>query len=205
LLLLSKNRPVPHSNSSYVIRKPKHQTINKLRTTKQSRQLLFVPFCVRTERQLRRAVNRASTFGPDYTRIHLCAKTIKISNYVDPSTGISGINVSNKWIELTCKRWFGRRCSLDGLDLYSILYGENTSLRVSGVDFVNGKSDPGSSYLFGGALRFKDSVVSISESSIRNNKGHGHSALVVFYSIIVLQNVAFMENEASVSSLTQHE
>jgi hypothetical protein len=166
------------------------------------RHLLFHLFCVRTEEQLRNAVKNAATSGPTHTRINLCTRNLKISNpdNVDPMMISTGIDVSNKWIDLKCSKLFGR-CTLDGQGLYGIIYGANTNLKMHRIDITNGRS-----YKFSlSAVGLLESKVQISQSTFRNNIGLYTSALLVssdeddLATSLTLQDVTFEHNNGYVS------
>jgi hypothetical protein len=170
---------------------------------RRQRYLLFHLFCVRTEAQLRNAVNNAATSGPKYTRINICTRNLKITepDNVDPMMMLSGVDVSDKWIDLQCTKLFGR-CTLDGQGLYSIIYGINTNLKMHRIDITNGRS-----YKFGlSAIWLRESKVKISQSTFRNNIGAYTSALLVSSeedngaTSLSLQDVTFEINNGFVST-----
>jgi hypothetical protein len=148
----------------------KHET----RFRDQNRNLIFHLFCVRTEEQLRNAVRSAVSVGPTHTRINLCTRNMKISGIVDAIWNRTGINVSNKWIDLRCRKLWGR-CNLDGQGLNSLLFGIDANVKTHRINFVNSRARTYYDYenyeLSHAAIVLVNSIATISQSIFRNNFG----------------------------------
>jgi hypothetical protein len=162
--------------------------------------LLHFLFCVRTDQDLRDAVKNARTVGPTYTRIDICSRQLKISGIADNVTGYTGIDVSNKWIDLRCQKLWGR-CTLDGQKLYSILYGRNANIKTHRIDFVHGRVNRPER----APITFAFSNVTISQSLFRHNFGLNVGCLYMIshstkQSSLILQDVTIDNNNGYVCS-----
>jgi hypothetical protein len=136
-----------------------------------------VTACVKTEKELRVAVNKARTKGPKYTNIDLCTRVLKINN--------NGIDVSNKWIKIGCGLKRGR-CTLDGQTRSGFFYGLNTNIKLDRISFVNGLSEA--------PIYFSNSNAQISRSSFYKNFGAMGVLVVENGAYLDLSNVTFEEH-----------
>lgn len=132
--------------------------------------------CVKNDAQLRHAIKCAQT-DPTKPRtiINLCKTRILIANNTtDTVTGATGIDLSNRRIDLRCKaptQFYPYTCILDGQSKTRFFYGSNVNLIVKSVDFVSAKP-PNKDTLNGGALSFWNQSVVLLDApcSLYNNK-----------------------------------
>lgn len=98
---------------------------------------------------------------------------IKISRYPF-DLDIGHINITNKWIALTCGKGGGERCSIDGQNQHAFIVGINSRIRLNKIDFFNGKGPYGcfsSGCRNYGAIDLVNSTLSMTYSSIQNSNG----------------------------------
>lgn len=129
--------------------------------------------CVTNNAQLRNAVKLAQTDPTKKrTKITLCATPIQISNAIDPVTGSTGINLSNRYIDLDCKlaSAIDTTCILEGKYKTRLFFGSNVNLTVHNVGFADA-SPAYTDTMNGGALSFwNNSVVTLNAPiSFTNN------------------------------------
>jgi hypothetical protein len=135
--------------------------------------------CVKSEAKLRSAVAAA----PNGKRnvITLCAEKIRISNKRDSVSGLTGIDISDKVIDLRCRVSSKKRCVLDGANRSRIFFGENARLSAVGIDFLRGSTsgDCDDCIQDGGALYFTDkSHISLDKTSFMSNKANNYGGSI---------------------------
>lgn len=140
--------------------------------------------CISTDRQIRDAVKLAPnpTASTKPLLINVCRPLVVIDG-TKKENGISGINLSNRYIDLRCQLSVPhQRCVLNGNGKSRIFYGNNTKLIVTGIDFVNASSkgkdsDP---IRIGSALTFdKKSSITLNQCFLNNNVGYEASAISI--------------------------
>lgn len=152
-------------------------SINELKSKKNSdlkRQTQQILPCVKTESDLRLSVKTAP--NGTGTNITLCAATIFLSDDIDPIRKITGIDITNKVINLFCGLPSNTRCTLDGADRSRIFFGKNVTLSVVNTNFVKGSSsnDCNKCPRSGGAIFLTgNSSLLLDRSSFMNNRASG--------------------------------
>jgi hypothetical protein len=84
--------------------------------------------CIRNDKQLRMAVEKASR--KNYTQINICAETIPFQNALD---------VSRKWIDIRCVN-VSMGCTFDAKHQAGFMFGTKSHIKINGINFVGGKS-----------------------------------------------------------------
>jgi hypothetical protein len=164
-------------------------SINETKTKKSfnvKRQTQQILPCVNTESELRIAV-KAAPNGLS-TDIALCAANIFLSDKIDPVSKITGIDITNKVINVICGLSSNRRCILDGADQSRIFFCKNATLSVVLTNFVKGstKNDCDKCVKVGGAIFLTDnSSLSLDRSSFINN--HAGGAIYIEESSLVIK------------------
>jgi hypothetical protein len=140
---------------------------------------LSTAVCVYNESQLRRSVKNARRGKK--TSISLCTETITLSAKL--TNGYSGIDVSNKIIDLRCQIASAprKRCQLNGDNQSRIFFGNKANFSAVGINFVNGTTmndSYGPEYIRGGALRFTKSSIYLDRTSLLHNSAGGWGGAV---------------------------
>jgi hypothetical protein len=140
-----------------------------------SRLDVFSP-CVANETALRKAVQFAEKNSSRRATLIPICNTIKVSSTKN-SANVTGIDMSNRNIILSCALKNGKRCVLDGQRATRIFHGKKVTLTATDIDFINSYVGASDTMSDGTALSFyeKSSILLkfCSFRNSRNDDGYG--------------------------------
>lgn len=166
--------------------------------------------CISTDRQLRDAVTLAPSPSDPKAKpllIKICRALVLINPTITVK-GVTGIDLSNRYIDLRCNISANQRCILNAQGKSRIFYGNNTKLIVTGTDFVNASMTTGDPMKVGSALTFgQKSDITLNQCFLLSNKGKVGSGVAMDQSTLFMKGNAdknkmvVKDNTGSVVSL----